>query len=80
MKQITPEQLAKVFHDVYERLAPQFGYETREESRVPWDHLPKANKQLMIAVAEVVLVSFNEREATDDALHQEDEPHDRQLA
>lgn len=32
------------------------GYETREESRMPWEHLPPANnKQLMIAIAEVVL-------------------------
>jgi len=55
MKQITPEQLARAFHDIYERLAPQFGYETREESRVPWDDLPPNNKRLMIAVAEVIL-------------------------
>lgn len=48
---ITPDQLAKLFHDQYERLAPEYGYKTREASAVPWDEVPKQNKDLMIAVA-----------------------------
>ena len=42
--------LAKLFHETYERLAPEYGYETRVESRVPWHELPSGNQQLMIAV------------------------------
>ncbi len=73
MKQITPEELARAFHDIYERLAPQFGYETREESRVPWDHLPTNNRRLMIAVAEVILTHFHDEKGPEsDALHHEE--------
>lgn len=52
-----PEQLAQFFHETYERLAPSFGYQTREESAVSWSHVPENNKQLMIAVAAQVLAS-----------------------
>lgn len=45
------EDLAKRFHEAYERLAPQFGYETREASAKPWSEVPENNKRLMIAVA-----------------------------
>ena len=44
------EELAKKFHETYERLAPDFGYKTREASAVPWKDVPEANKSLMIAV------------------------------
>ncbi len=44
------EQLARRFHEVYERLAPSFGYETRAETR---DFDPTTpNGRLMIAVCE----------------------------
>ncbi|KKN03814.1 hypothetical protein LCGC14_1103870 [marine sediment metagenome] len=45
------EQLARSFHELYEALAPEFGYETRKESAVHWDDLPQNNKTLMVAVA-----------------------------
>lgn len=48
---MTPEQIAQQFHEVYERLAPNFGYQTREASAKPWADVPDRNKQLMIAVA-----------------------------
>ena len=44
------EELAKKFHETYERLAPDFGYKTRDASAVPWEDVPEANKNLMIAV------------------------------
>lgn len=44
------EQLAREFHEVYERLAPAFGYKTREASAKPWVDVPQQNKELMIAV------------------------------
>ena len=52
---MTPEELAKLFHDTYEQLAPNFGYTTRKSSAVPWSDVPEPNKSLMIAVAEKVL-------------------------
>lgn len=45
------ENLARLFHETYERLAPSFGYETRKDSAVPWVDVPEKNKRLMIAVA-----------------------------
>lgn len=50
-----PETIARAFHDAYERLAPQFGYETREASAVPWDDVPENNRRLMTAVAAEIL-------------------------
>jgi hypothetical protein len=52
---MTAEELARFFHETYERLAPQYKYETREESAVPWDEVPEDNKALMIATAAEVL-------------------------
>lgn len=46
------EKIAKQFHESYERLAPSFGYKTREESAVPWENVPPNNKALMRAVVE----------------------------
>jgi hypothetical protein len=58
------EAVAKLFHETYERLAPAFGYETREATRVPWDRLPECNKNLMIAAtAEVLAMLYPSQEA-----------------
>lgn len=45
------ERWAEQFHWFYERLAPLYGYKTREASAVPWDQVPITNRQLMIRVA-----------------------------
>lgn len=55
----TPESLARLFHETYERLAPSFGYETREASAVPWEDVPEPNKSLMVAVAGEVFAHCN---------------------
>jgi len=47
---ISDDELAKMFHNAYEKLAPSFGYKTRTESAVDWNHVPKNNKDLMTAV------------------------------
>jgi hypothetical protein len=41
-------ELAQMFHNTYERLAPQFGYETRDDTKVFDPESP--NGRLMIAV------------------------------
>jgi hypothetical protein len=51
----TGEELAQLFHEKYEKLAPQYGYETRKDSAVPWESVPEPNRSLMIAVASAVL-------------------------
>ena len=47
---VSAEAIARAFHKAYERLAPEFGYDTRTETAVPWDDVPEPNRKLMIAV------------------------------
>jgi hypothetical protein len=56
------EALARRFHETYERLAPEYGYRTREASAVPWDDVPEANKGLMIAVCGELLDAVRDTE------------------
>ena len=50
---MTPEKLARKFHETYERLAPSFGYETREDTK---KFNPESkNGKLMVAVADEML-------------------------
>lgn len=62
---MTAEQLAQLFHETYERLAPDFGCETRTETAIPWPDIPadSANKRLMIAVAGEMLSAIASEEA-----------------
>jgi hypothetical protein len=57
---MSAEELARLFHDAYERLAPSFGYETRKESAVAWEQVPEQNRSLMIAVAGEVLTRLEQ--------------------
>ena len=52
---MTPEKLAQSFHESYERLAPSFGYATREASAKPWSDVPVQNRELMVAVCREML-------------------------
>lgn len=49
------DMLAQVFHETYERLAPNFNYETRKESAKPWHEVPENNRRLMVAVCNELL-------------------------
>jgi hypothetical protein len=49
------ERVARLFHEVYEALAPSHGYETRSESRVPWEDVDPKLKTLMVATVTEVL-------------------------
>lgn len=51
------EKVARAFHEAYERLAPEHGYETRKASAVPWDQVPDNNRRLMTSVAKSLLVN-----------------------
>jgi hypothetical protein len=52
------DQLAQLFHETYERLAPDFGYRTREASAVPWAEVPENNRRLMVATAAAIIDSL----------------------
>ena len=57
------KELAKKFHESYERLATEFNYKTRKASAVAWDDVPENNKALMIAVCREL--NFIEKSAAD---------------
>jgi len=59
------EQVAKLFHETYERLAPAFGYVTRKSSRLKWDSVPQKNRALMVAVSQTVLNALLEAESAE---------------
>jgi hypothetical protein len=54
---LSPELIAGLFHETYERLAPSFGYVTRKASAVPWGEIPEddRNRKLMVAVCREIL-------------------------
>ncbi len=66
--ELSAEAVAKLFHETYERLAIQHGYETRKESAKPWDQVPMVNKGLMIEVCEVVLTHVLKDSASEQVL------------
>ena len=51
------ERIAQAFHEAYERLAPNFGYRTRDESAKPWADVPAQNQALMMAVVGELLAA-----------------------
>ena len=55
VRAIDPEELARLFHENYERLAPQYNYETRKASAKPWADVPSNNKALMVATVRAAL-------------------------
>ena len=60
----SPLELAELFHNTYEKLAPAFSYNTRKDTKV-FDK-ESANGKLMIAVCKVILQSLSPlKEATD---------------
>jgi hypothetical protein len=65
-----PVYLATVFHSIYERRAPEFGYETRQETR-SFD-TESANGRLMIAVCGEIqaMWKYQKIEAERNALQQ----------
>jgi len=67
--------LARRFHDTYERLAPQFGYETRPDTKVYDPETP--NGRLMAAVCAEVMADFTEqlREIAEMPEYDQDDAH-----
>lgn len=52
---VTPQQLAEIMHDVYEKESRAAGWNTQEACHVPFGELPEANKRVMLQVARAVL-------------------------
>lgn len=54
-------EVARLFHETYECLAPEHGYRTREASAVPWEEVPESNRMLMVETVAVVLADLRAR-------------------
>lgn len=54
-------EVARWFHEIYEDLAPDYGWKTQLESRKTWDEVPERNRLLMVDVAWRVLCRLAER-------------------
>lgn len=63
---VTDDEVARLFHEAYERLAPSFGYETRKASAVPWLDVPDNNRRLMTAVVGEVRAALEAAEPIPD--------------
>lgn len=57
-----PVELAKVFHDTYESLAPVYDYKIRTTSAVPWQDVSENNRNLLVATIEAVLAHLAKQE------------------
>lgn len=63
MKDTKLEKIARQFHNTYERLAPKFGYKTREDTK---DFDPESpNGKLMIAVCGEVVKQYADKKDTE---------------
>ena len=60
----TPLEIATLFHDTYERLAPSFGYETRPDTK-EFDPTTNNGKLMMASCSEVVSKLLEENKITD---------------
>jgi hypothetical protein len=56
---VTAEELAQLFHETYERLAPGFGWNGPRVTRCAWPDLPPNNRLLMVATAAEVIKALN---------------------
>ena len=53
INELSGRELAGVFHNIYEKLAPQYGYETRKDTKAFDANSP--NGKLMIATCDEII-------------------------
>jgi hypothetical protein len=53
---VQAEAIARSVHVLYEKYAPEFGWNTHRESRGSWEEVPPENKALMIAVVKKLMI------------------------
>lgn len=61
---VTGEQLARLFHDSFEELAPTFGYAAASDHVMPWSALTSGWRALMVATADRVLSELHQLPST----------------
>lgn len=56
-------KIARLLHDEYEAYSVKAGWKTQDATRVPFEKLPEANKEVMIYIAGLVHFEIQRREA-----------------
>ena len=56
---VSEEEIAVMFHDAYEDVAKEEGWNTQNKCKVPFNDLPEANKRTMIRTAKIVKELLN---------------------
>lgn len=55
---VNPIYLAKLFHDVYEKIAKKEGWKTQESTQVEFHELPKDNQRTMVRTCNEIMKQF----------------------
>ena len=56
---LTVGQLAEWLHNNYEEIAKEVNWKTQEKCKVPFEELPKENKQVMIRLSIMILENLS---------------------
>jgi len=65
IEKLDPEELAKFMHQTYEHHAKRLGWSTQAQCQVAFEDLPKANKEVMLSVAQDLLTLFKADKPSD---------------
>lgn len=58
MRLVNPIYLAKMFHDVYEKISKKEGWVTQKSTQVEFHELPKANQRTMVRTCHEIMKQF----------------------
>ena len=65
IQEVTPEQLAELFHHYHQALAPDFGC-TSSSSPEAWERVPQQERNRLVAAARLALLELNSTPADHD--------------
>lgn len=58
IQDVSPEELAKLFHHYRGALAHDFDCQKNEDGMSPWDRTPQSERKLMVAAARLALLEL----------------------
>ena len=61
IQEVSPEQLAELFHHYHQALAPDFGCTSNASNEV-WERVPQQEKNRLIAAARLALLELSSKE------------------
>ena len=61
IQDVSPEQLAELFHHYHQALAPDFGCSTTRNNE-SWERVPQPEKNRLVAAARLALLELSSKE------------------